>query len=776
MFPLRDDNPTTITPIITWILITVNVSAGQIITNITGEVLLTYRETTWERHRINPYDNEIPHQRYHDEINLQNGTAYVTQDGESSNEARMGDNHWGKWNEQAVFTWTAEGGFSPLFYAWHADGDTNQDVFGTEYVHSGVTPKPTNIFEISRYEIMPDCSPGPNQFNTKVDDTLILNQYCETNWTRYARLKREVRSAGALRLYGATNGVYYIVTLQVDAKKHGWCDWNNYNNDGESIVYETDIYEPKYAYRDVGFGIPRENAALFLCQGLVDGINEFWNFLIGHDLLESTYKAGSWTRLAIGSAPVRSNHCARLLVPGGADYPIHPEVLADLAGQVSTYPAPTSRPYSLTLTFSVVQVELAGAHQEGCQVIYDDPDLIAYANTTDASDNLLVGVSARIGEPPLGLQEVDGKESALSLAAQSQEAHVLDIYRNPPLQGGLSNQWAIGTYFNNQGAYYSDAWMIISGQHESTPSSAGHYDIRSPLDPTVPFMLGVWADVDGPAVVIRGSGISPTNSYPLSVISSSSNYVFSVEDDGALMWGAGARADMDTVLERTAAGILHTPGIMSVGQELRIGGSGTGNDLLRLVANGSTVQFQGVDIKTTQAIESTASDSQGIGGKFKASTGRAVVTIGGGGTTLPALALSYNNDGSYSHFIRGVHSGGSGAGNKLEFYTGNGTAAGVFPTHAILGLTIENGSISTPGNAAVQGGLTVSGNAAVTGSFAANGGITSGSYRFDTTGPTMTYGSGAPTGSPANGSIYLRTDGGSGTTFYVRENGAWVAK
>lgn len=41
--------------------------------------------------------------------------------------------------------------------------------------------------------------------------------------------------------------------------------------------------------------------------------------------------------------------------------------------------------------------------------------------------------------------------------------------------------------------------------------------------------------------------------------------------------------------------------------------------------------------------------------------------------------------------------------------------------------------------------------------------------------PTWTAGSGAPSASEPNGSIYSRTDG-TGPNFYVRENGAWVAK
>lgn len=42
-------------------------------------------------------------------------------------------------------------------------------------------------------------------------------------------------------------------------------------------------------------------------------------------------------------------------------------------------------------------------------------------------------------------------------------------------------------------------------------------------------------------------------------------------------------------------------------------------------------------------------------------------------------------------------------------------------------------------------------------------------------GPTITSGTGVPSGSQPNGSLYLRTDG-AGPNLYVRENGAWVSK
>lgn len=43
-----------------------------------------------------------------------------------------------------------------------------------------------------------------------------------------------------------------------------------------------------------------------------------------------------------------------------------------------------------------------------------------------------------------------------------------------------------------------------------------------------------------------------------------------------------------------------------------------------------------------------------------------------------------------------------------------------------------------------------------------------------TTSPTVTSGSGAPSASEPNGSLYLRTGGAAGTTLYLRISGAWV--
>lgn len=50
-----------------------------------------------------------------------------------------------------------------------------------------------------------------------------------------------------------------------------------------------------------------------------------------------------------------------------------------------------------------------------------------------------------------------------------------------------------------------------------------------------------------------------------------------------------------------------------------------------------------------------------------------------------------------------------------------------------------------------------------------------GRVQLESSGPCIVQGSGAPTVTLPNGSLYLRSDG-AGPNLYVREGGAWVAK
>jgi hypothetical protein len=58
-----------------------------------------------------------------------------------------------------------------------------------------------------------------------------------------------------------------------------------------------------------------------------------------------------------------------------------------------------------------------------------------------------------------------------------------------------------------------------------------------------------------------------------------------------------------------------------------------------------------------------------------------------------SLAFGFSNSSQYSHFIHSRHNTPGAAGNALDFYTSDGTAAGVYPTNAVHGMTIENGKV-----------------------------------------------------------------------------------
>ena len=53
--------------------------------------------------------------------------------------------------------------------------------------------------------------------------------------------------------------------------------------------------------------------------------------------------------------------------------------------------------------------------------------------------------------------------------------------------------------------------------------------------------------------------------------------------------------------------------------------------------------------------------------------------------------------------------------------------------------------------------------------------VDTGGIEMGASGPTITSGTGAPSHTPPNGSIYLRTDGTASTTLYVRAGGSWTA-
>jgi hypothetical protein len=98
-----------------------------------------------------------------------------------------------------------------------------------------------------------------------------------------------------------------------------------------------------------------------------------------------------------------------------------------------------------------------------------------------------------------------------------------------------------------------------------------------------------------------------------------------------------------------------------------------------------------------------------------------------------------------------------GAGNIVQEL--KGTDAGIRNVNGIVRIQSKPGSAAELGDSS---GLGIR--------------VEAGALELTSTSVRIMSGSGAPTNTAPNGSIYLRADGTAGSTLYVRESGGWVAK
>lgn len=153
-----------------------------------------------------------------------------------------------------------------------------------------------------------------------------------------------------------------------------------------------------------------------------------------------------------------------------------------------------------------------------------------------------------------------------------------------------------------------------------------------------------------------------------------------------------------------------------------------------------------------------------------------------GGNGVPAYRLTDSRSGSASPSNEWC---GIDVNEEATYAVPSGQNAG---TYGIIGAcrTVNTGSggLQCIGVAATAAGSGVSANIAFMGFngewLVGNGDPTAGIYFHSPTGANISSGPGAPSGSactPAtSGSIWMRTDGGAGTSLYVCEAGTWTAK
>jgi hypothetical protein len=190
-----------------------------------------------------------------------------------------------------------------------------------------------------------------------------------------------------------------------------------------------------------------------------------------------------------------------------------------------------------------------------------------FAITGDGSRTMDFGTF--VGAPSMGasltaVRNTSGsgneRGAALDLYAGS-GGHNLRVWvDNPQYTGGV----APAIQINDGGGLYMSSWELISGHLLRSPPNPFGVFPKAPV--TDPFMLGVWADVNAPSVVIApnsGTTAGQPNFQNIVFLDGSTNERLAIDGAGTLQWSASitnnfAGSNWDTTLSRASAGMLAT--------------------------------------------------------------------------------------------------------------------------------------------------------------------------------------------------------------------------
>jgi hypothetical protein len=143
------------------------------------------------------------------------------------------------------------------------------------------------------------------------------------------------------------------------------------------------------------------------------------------------------------------------------------------------------------------------------------------------------------------------------------------FYRwNPPASPG----WQVGAFITDQGAWHSNAELLISGYLDAN-------GIQHP--PTSSYMIAAYADVFAPAIVSRVLGGLNDGGSAYAAMARGANpadehFLWIVDAEGGLNWGDSAinnYTGMDIRLYRAAATQLRTTGSLTVDRYLEVTGT-----------------------------------------------------------------------------------------------------------------------------------------------------------------------------------------------------------
>jgi hypothetical protein len=295
--------------------------------------------------------------------------------------------------------------------------------------------------------------------------------------------------------------------------------------------------------------------------------------------------------------------------------------------------------------------------------------------------NQVVIQSSALPESALTVNRVGAQPSALDSFTNGQGDHIRFFGATP--QGPF-----LRSYFNDQGAFYSNAWMVISGT-----LSSGSTTPADLLPTNDSFMLALWSDVPGPAFVVRPN----TNSHPDALAGFMDNfgaYRLAILADGSLTFAApGANTNayangapfsattFDTTLHRVGPGQLRTEGNFAA------------RNVAVALTNGS---LNSVSAGTVLSVSPTTDDAFVVS-KLDSDSGVAGIALAtiGSGASGPVVTHGIIGVAVIAPVVRGavLVSAGNGSARSLA-------PSEVPPPGAIIGKALMQTSVA-PGNSQV---------------------------------------------------------------------------
>lgn len=281
-------------------------------------------------------------------------------------------------------------------------------------------------------------------------------------------------------------------------------------------------------------------------------------------------------------------------------------------------------------------------------------------------------------------------------------------------------------------AWSGSVTSLVNGSYTATLNSSGQLVL--PTTTTGSYTGGTIA-ATGPVIMNANGNLwafdsSGNMTSPYNVKVTPTGFQIPGSTSGTISLAVPAVAGTNTVTFPATTGTVITTGDTGTVTNTMLAGSITNAKLVNssVTVNGTSISLGGSATVTASAgtLTGTTLNSTVVSSSLTSVGALTGLTVNASGVftngdanpnfSKSQLTFGYNGTSQYPHWVHTTHNANSATSNAIHFYTSDGTAAGVFPTNGVLGLTITNGTIAVPGASTLGGAVSITNNTSSTSS------------------------------------------------------------